>query len=342
MALSDEFTVDKDTTLKEVFNFVPVIGQTTTGTRALFQNMYNQETKPDFCTDETLCRYLDNAFKNKYGNRIVAPGIVDLYDGNADQDITAADFCEYLASEISSIYKLKWDKLYATLSFDYDPIANVDANITDTETRDLTNTRDLSDTDKGSVSTGTSGTDTTAHTGTDNVTHSGTDNLKTSGTDTTEHTGTDEIAQTGTGTQTGKAATDVYGFNSSTAVPTGDNNSDITDSRDYKDTTTHDTADTNTKNISNDRTIDTSDDRTINTSDSTTYGKTEAENRDLTQSHTGTVQDTGTITHIISRKGNIGVTMTQQMINAERDVWNWFFYDVVFKDCADYLSIPCY
>lgn len=43
-----------------------------------------------------------------------------------------------------------------------------------------------------------------------------------------------------------------------------------------------------------------------------------------------------------TRSGNIGVTTTQQMIKAEREVWMWNFFDQVYKDIDSVLSLPFY
>lgn len=60
----------------------------------------------------------------------------------------------YLISSAISIYSYKWDKLYKTLSLEYDPIANVDAEII--ETRDIAS-RHMSDTFGAQDGTSTSG-----------------------------------------------------------------------------------------------------------------------------------------------------------------------------------------
>lgn len=53
-------------------------------------------------------------------------------------------------------------------------------------------------------------------------------------------------------------------------------------------------------------------------------------------------KDSGVDTVETVRKGNIGVTTTQAMINAEREVWNFLLYNVIVKDVVNYLCIPCY
>ena len=43
-----------------------------------------------------------------------------------------------------------------------------------------------------------------------------------------------------------------------------------------------------------------------------------------------------------TRSGNIGVTTTQAMLVAEREVWMWNFFDQVYKDIDSVLSLPFY
>lgn len=43
-----------------------------------------------------------------------------------------------------------------------------------------------------------------------------------------------------------------------------------------------------------------------------------------------------------TRSGNIGVTTTQQMLFAERELWLWNFFDQVYKDIDSVLSLPIY
>lgn len=50
--------------------------------------------------------------------------------------------------------------------------------------------------------------------------------------------------------------------------------------------------------------------------------------------------DQYTVTH--ERHGNIGVTMTQDMIRKEREVSEFLLYEVVLPDVANFLTIPIY
>lgn len=63
--------------------------------------------------------------------------------------------------------------------------------------------------------------------------------------------------------------------------------------------------------------------------------------------HTGTDTDTldgsDTTTDTLTRHGNIGVTMTQQLLTAEDDFWSHYsFFTKYFNDIADVISLPIY
>lgn len=98
-------------------------------------------------------------------------------------------------------------------------------------------------------------------------------------------------------------ATDVYGFNSASPVPQGESNGNST-------VTTQGDAD---KNV-------------------TTENETE----------TGTRTERETGKRTLTRSGNIGVTTSQQMLESEIKLWEWNFYETVFKDVDTVLTVPKY
>lgn len=99
---------------------------------------------------------------------------------------------------------------------------------------------------------------------------------------------------------------DVYGFNSAASVPATKNTVTNTSTDVENATDTGETA------------------QTSNTTTAVIRGGTTAQTRQLT------------------RKGNIGVTTTQQMIASERDVWMWRYFDMIFADIDKVLTLPIY
>lgn len=209
-------------------------------------------------------------------------------------------------------------------------------------------------TDSGTVGRGTTGTDTTTETGT--IDHG------TTGTDTTKETGT--VSTEGTTGTDRTVNNDIYGFNSSDPSnadkQTGNDKTTAsqTETRNLSNTVEHGTTETETRNLSNavkhgtteTETRDLSNKVEHNTTDLETrdlsnkieHNTLDTETRDLSDSRTGNEKVNGTITHETHRHGNIGVTTSQQMLQEERDLWQWYFYEYVFKDIDRFLTISVY
>lgn len=98
-------------------------------------------------------------------------------------------------------------------------------------------------------------------------------------------------------------ATDVYGFNSNSPVPQGESSGNSS-------VTTKGDAD---KNITTEN-----------------------------ESETGTRTETETGKRTLTRSGNIGVTTSQQMLESEIKLWEWNFYETVFKNVDTVLTVPKY
>ena len=309
-------------------------------TRKKQKSKWLQELAPE---DAAL---LDFGIEADYGDRIL-----NNFGTHIQSDITrVADFL-YLK------YGIKWDRLYAAYTAEYNPIWNVDGSITETETRDLATDHTGTDT------TGSSGTDTLKHTGTetladsgtDTATHIGTETLADSGTDTEKHTGTESITDSGTdsesrsGTDRRETTGNVYGFDSSGAVPSDSGSETVTagigtsttygkkedNTKDLTDITTYGKTEENTKNLTDSTKYGKTEENTKNLTDSTTYGRTD------TTTHNTKDTDKGTITRLTTRGGNIGVTMTQQMLEADSEYWNKItslFYHQVITDIVDEIT----
>lgn len=118
------------------------------------------------------------------------------------------------------------------------------------------------------------------------------------------------------------------------------------------DQTTHQKGSTNT------RTLNTNKARTgTDTSDSSVYGfdssnaapsgkeqvtlnNNEADTGTITDVGSGT--DTDTRNYTLTRSGNIGVTTSQQMLQSEIDLWQWDFFQTVFRDIDKIMTLAIY
>ena len=84
--------------------------------------------------------------------------------------------------------------------------------------------------------------------------------------------------------------------------------------------------------------------------DTTHHGKITTHENDISQNDTqdstvtdkGTVNGTSNTTHHLTRKGNIGVTTSQQMLESEYELRKRHFFEQVFADIDKALTIPIY
>ncbi len=120
------------------------------------------------------------------------------------------------------------------------------------------------------------------------------------------------------GTTSGNTQNNLWGFNSPTSVP-----SDMSDvSGTNKNTTTRDLTETETG------------------TDTTDHTNTDTYNRSYTE--TGTDTTAGTSSRKLTRTGNIGTNTFQNLLQQERNIWMYDFFEQIFKDVDSVLTIPIY
>lgn len=243
------------------------------------------------------------------GSKLVSPLVLDMLEGN---NLTVPDDTvnQTLASILLSNFGTKWKKLYDTLSFEYNPIENYSM------------TEEGVDTKEGNSS--------------DTLTH-GLKTVKNStNTQTNDLTTIDDSVNTlkqvdstelGNKTVTDSDGTEkIFGFNS-----TSGSNSN---SASGKTTTTN--SGTDTKTVTNSGGIIDTVTNTGTVINALEDSTTNSGNDTTTNEHTDTTN------HKLKRSGNIGVTTSQQMIQSERELWMWNYFDSVFSDIDTFLTIPIY
>lgn len=128
------------------------------------------------------------------------------------------------------------------------------------------------------------------------------------------NTGT--VNNEGSGTNTNQNG--IWGFNSSDSVPSDMSNGTATN----KNTTTGNLSETETG------------------TDTTDHTNTDTYNRSYTE--TGTDTTAGTSSRKLTRTGNIGTNTFQNLLQQERNIWMYDFFEQVFKDVDSVLTIPIY
>lgn len=233
-----------------------------------------------------------------------------------------------LAAHAYTIYGVNWSKLWETLNFDYNPIENY--SMTEVMKDDITTI------DYGKEETRADNLTSTL-TGNDVVTPNTKeehiiDRTHTKGgTETT----TPDLTETTTPNLSNVSNNSISGFNSDTLVP----NTSLSETATGNSVTTN-SGSTEVKYDITDTDIDTD---TINTTGTTKTDVSRATEDTGTQKYTDSGTDTHTRNYTLNRSGNIGVTTSQQMIESERNLWIWnFFNDVVYPDLDRVLTIQSY
>jgi len=222
----------------------------------------------------------------------------------------------------------------------------------------------IKDSKTGHDNTDTTGSDKNTKGGKDTITVLGSDKNTKSGIDTVTNNGTETTLPGSITTDDGNTYTSVYGFNSEETV--GQNivspgNTRTMSGRDFKSSTNTNTTNwggINTEIINNENTTeygatdtitygkhDRTDyfiDNTQKGSTATGYGKSTTDLQNGTNSNTDSHNITKTIDRSLTRSGNIGVTTTQQMIESEREVAMFNFFETVFADIDKYLALKIY
>lgn len=217
----------------------------------LFQRMEDFELDPITLNSNQLdFMYFNDHAYNKEASSLAVRTLEDddTYEANADA----------LAVIIWERFKLRWQKLAATMTAEYNPINNYEMVEEASETRDLTNTDDT--------------------------------------TVTTDYGKTLTTESEASAEQNNSA----YGFNSTYDVPT-DKQEGVN-----------------------------------NVSGSETYAGRDTDTVD------GTKTESGTITRTLTRSGNIGVTTSQQMLESERNLWQFDLINIIFTDIDSILCLKVY
>ena len=198
--------------------------------------------------------------------------------------------------------KLVWQKMYNTICYKYNPIWNKDGKSVWTERQTGSGTK--KETEKGSKTTNANGTTNDEYTSTSTTTN------KTTGTGTNTRTGQDET----TGKVSAYDSTDFQNREKTNSTASENNSTESTEDFTGNGKVTN----SGTKTITN------TGDETNNVSRETSDN------------------NTGETTHEQSETGNIGVTTTQQMISAERDIAVFNIIDFIINDFKERFCLLIY
>ena len=301
--------------------------------------------------DENISTSLDTLYHGNHGARIISPLVKKLLD--TDNTLSSANKTK-LATAIYNLYSEKWTKLWNTLSLEYNPINNYDMEERETPA-EITRTITPAETTETVTPAETTQTVTPAET-TETVTPAETTETVTPA----ETTETVTPAETTVNEKPAKTVQEntVSAFNSLDYVDdtkttiTGDDEDKGVTSIDVDSAGTNklevdsagtnklevDSAGTNKLEVdsagTNKLEVDTAGSNKLEV-DTAGTNKLEV---DTAGSEIITVQNE----RVLTRSGNIGVTTSQQMIQSERDLWQWNFFESVFTDLDYVLTLQIY
>lgn len=222
----------------------------------------------------------------------------------AEFEILYADFnaLKRIIKIWSAKEKLVWQKMYNTICYKYNPIWNKDGKSIWTERQTGSGTR--TETETGTKTTNANGTTNDEYTSTSTTTN------KTTGTGTNTRTGQDET----TGKVSAYDSTDFQ--NREKTNSTASENNRTESAEDF--TGNGKVTNSGTKTITN-------------TGDETNNASRETSDNNIAET-----------THEQVESGNIGVTMTQQMITAEREIAVFNIIDFIINDFKERFCLLIY
>ena len=222
----------------------------------------------------------------------------------AEFEILYADFnaLKRIIKIWSAKEKLVWQKMYNTICYKYNPIWNKDGKSIWTERQTGSGTR--TETETGTKTTNANGTTNDEYTSTSTTTN------KTTGTGTNTRTGQDET----TGKVSAYDSTDFQNREKTNSTASENNSTESTEDFTGNGKVTN----SGTKTITN-------------TGDETNNVSRETSDNNI-----------GETTHEQVESGNIGVTMTQQMITAEREIAVFNIIDFIINDFKERFCLLIY
>ena len=296
--------------------------------------------------DAALAAKLDLIYlSNHSGERYVSPIL------NKEDTVLTSSYKDSVIAAAFEIYKNRWTRLWEVNNAEFNPIQNYD--MTETHTGTETGLKTPTNWKETETQTPTNWKETETQTPTnwkETETQTPTDWTKTTTqtpddwSETTVQT-PDEWTETTEGLKadnTSESTGSVYAFNSTNAVPSTkaetEVNSKSTKTQEGTYTTTHSQSGSMATTEEQTGTFQTekAQSGTFQTETSRT-GSYQTET-----SHTGTYEDKMTYNTTLQRSGNIGVTTSQQMLQSSIELWKWNFFESVFKDLDQILTLDTY
>ena len=275
--------------------------------------------------DDNINVLLDIEYQgNRSGQKYISPLVRKMMAGD-ELDSTELNI---IAQVAFSMFNVNWTKQWATMEFEYNPIENY--RMEEVMDGEQVHEYDRRDTRTDNLTHGKTGTESLQHGDTLTDTFTNRQHSK-SGSE------QNDLDRTETTTPNVTVATDdtLYGFNSAAGVPAQSQERSTTG------TETKRTIDDGDKTYQEAITETGSETHAHSGTDINTYNLSETDGG--TSANVASGSDTDSNDYTLTRSGNIGVTTSQQMIESERQLWIWnYFENVVFPDLDNILTLPLY
>lgn len=256
--------------------------------------------------DKVESRKLDILYHTRSGQKTASI----LIDSFVENDSLPESNKQLIANTLWAMYDIQWTKLWDTLLFEYNPIWNKDGTITEEVDRNLKG--ETNDTNNNTSSL----TDSTTSQRDEATTEK----------QTSDQTVTSSNTQEQTTANQNDTSNKTFGFNSDEAVDK--DSSSVTDSGSA--TTSSSTTDETSNEAEFDKTAEITD----------TTSKTSSSSSSNTGKQTNEQDEK--VTTVRKEQGNIGITSTQQLINEERELWEFNYFNRVFEDIDKMLCLSIY
>lgn len=331
--------------------------------RGIFEEMRYNNVQPEFLS---VIAYtpgmLDDLFLNYASEKWLSKMGCVLYDVNTSGELVHTGYIGTIVEMLYALYLDKWDRIWdAFVMSDYNPLDNYNmyqkAKYNSSEAHTGTDTLTKSGTETDTKS----GTETNTKSGTETNTKSGTETKTQGGSETNVKSGSEQLAKAGSEATVYNSNTEnnVSAFNSSEyqdatkAIHSGSDGisygKTAENSADPRtDTTTYQNV-TDTKTFTNRTDALSFNQRNDELSFNNRRDELSFSNRQDTLSFSNREDQTAynsTMAHNgfdeLERRGNIGVTTSQQMLQSELDLRQYNFLLGVFQDITDFLGLPIY
>lgn len=281
--------------------------------------------------------------------KLIERGIVKDTVDSDENEISWVDVLGTAAKMIYGRFAYNWNKIHDAYITEYKPLENY--SMEEIEARSLSHEGEDSDTSSQTGEGSSSGKESST------IGDSSTESDSSSSTENDSDSSTEKATDAKSGTSSTKTASKIttqadnqnslYGFNSSDAVPSDASNGNSTvsgsadDNRVDVETSDSDSSE-KTLESSGTKTLSSSGTKTITSSESASGESSSSSKSASSSERSGKNSYDDDENRTLTRRGNIGVTTSQQMLESELELRKYDLIERMFSDCDRLLTTSVY